>query len=229
MRFDPNREMMRQVALQLDGLTDQLVFVGGVTVGLLITDPASPAVRPTRDVDVITIIESHADYYRLGEQLRRRGFKEDQSEGAPLCRWVAGGWILDVMPTDEQILGFSNRWYRLAALTAEPVSLDADITIRVITAPCFIATKLEAFKGRGRADFLGSHDLEDIVGVVDGRPELVEECVGSPAELRAYLSNEVGQLLGMQAFNEALPGHVLDTGRLPIVRHRLEALARLIG
>lgn len=229
MRFDPNREMMRQVALQLDGLTDQLVFVGGVTVGLLITDPASPAVRPTRDVDVITIIESHADYYRLGEQLRRCGFKEDQSEGAPLCRWVAGGWILDVMPTDEQILGFSNRWYRLAALTAEPVSLDADITIRVITAPCFIATKLEAFKGRGRADFLGSHDLEDIVGVVDGRPELVEECVDSPAELRAYLSNEVGQLLGMQAFNEALPGHVLDAGRLPIVRHRLEALARLIG
>ena len=84
--------------------------------------------------------------------------------------------------------------------------------------PHFIGTKLAAYRGRGNDDPIASHDLEDIVGVVDGRPELVEECVDSPAELRAYLSNEVGQLLGMQAFSEALPGHVLDTGRLPIVR-----------
>lgn len=186
MRIDPNREMMRQVALQLGDLTEQLVFVGGVTAGLLITDPAAPSVRPTRDVDVIAVIESEAAYYRLGEQLRQRGFKEDQSDGAPLCRWVSGGWTLDVMPTDARILGFSNRWYELAAATAQPMSLGDDVSIRVITAPCFVATKLEAFHGGGDGDYLASHDLEDIIGLVEGRPELLEECAAVTASLREY-------------------------------------------
>jgi hypothetical protein len=50
----------------------------------------------------------------FGERLRALGFLEDTSEGAPLCRWVHSGTILDVMPLDEKILGFSNRWYRAA-------------------------------------------------------------------------------------------------------------------
>lgn len=225
MRFDPNREMMRQVALQLDDLTDQLVFVGGVTAGLLITDPAAPSVRPTKDVDVITIIESHTDYYRLSEALRQRGFKEDQSEGALLCRWISGGWILDVMPVDSSILGFSNKWYELAAETAMSIALDDEITIRVISGPCFIATKLEAFYGRGNGDFLASHDLEDIVGVIEGRPELLAECFHAPANLRAYFQKQLTTLLSNRDFSQALPGHVLEAGRLPIVRRRLMAIA----
>ena len=47
--------------------------------------------------------------------------------------------------------------------------------IRIVTAPYFLATKLEAFKGRGKGDFLGSHDLEDFVSVVDGREALLLE------------------------------------------------------
>lgn len=221
MRIDPNREMMRQVACQLGDLTEQLVFVGGVTAGLLITDPAAPSVRPTRDVDVIAVIESEAAYYRLGEQLRQRGFKEDQSDEAPLCRWVSGGWTLDVMPTDARILGFSNRWYELAAVTSQLMSLGNGVSIRVITAPCFIATKLEAFHGRGHGDYLASHDLEDIIALVGGRPELIEECAAAPEPLRAYLQHEVSSLLAESAFNDALPGHVLEEGRLPIVSKRL--------
>lgn len=227
MRFDPNREMMRQVAFQLGDLTEQLVFVGGVTAGLLISDPAAPGVRPTRDVDIITVIESEAAYYRLGEQLRLRGFREDQSEGAPLCRWVSGGWTLDVMPTDARILGFSNRWYALAAATAPLMSLGDDVSIRVINAPCFVATKLEAFHGRGGGDYLASHDLEDIIGLVEGRPELFDECLAAPAPLREYLQQEVSALLAMAAFNDALPGHVLEAGRLPVVRRRLLQISRL--
>lgn len=225
MRPDPNREMMRQVALQLGDLTDQLIFVGGVTAGLLITDPAAPSVRPTKDVDVIAIIESHSDYYLLGEALRQRGFREDQSEGAPLCRWVAGGWILDVMPTHATILGFSNRWYGLAAETAIPMSLGEGISIRVITAPCFIATKLEAFHGRGKRDYLASHDLEDIIGLIEGRPEVMAECAGADDSLRSYLQHELTTLLGMAGFMQALPGHVLEAGRLPVIKQRLVALA----
>lgn len=227
MRPDPNREMMRQVALQLGDLTEQLVFVGGVTAGLLITDPGAPTVRPTKDVDVIAVIESYTDYYRLSELLRQRGFSEDRSEGAPMCRWISGGWQLDVMPTDTSILGVSNRWYVLAASTAQAMVLDGDIRIRVITAPCFIATKLEAFHGRGQRDYLGSHDLEDIIAVIEGRPEIVAECAVASADLQAYLQQELSKLMENDSFMQALPGHVIEGNRLPVVRRRLQELAGL--
>lgn len=227
MRTDPNREMMRQVALQLGDLTEWLVFVGGVTAGLLITDPGASTVRPTKDVDVIAVIESHTDYYRLSELLRQRGFNEDRSQGAPMCRWISGGWQLDVMPTDANILGFSNRWYALAASTAEAMMLDGDIVIRVISAPCFIATKLEAFHGRGQRDYLGSHDLEDIIAVVEGRPEIVAESVAASAELQSYLRSELAMLMANDGFIQALPGHLIEANRLPVVRSRLQELAGL--
>jgi len=79
------------------------------------------------------------------------------------------------MPLDEKILGFSNRWYRAAMEAATMHHLLRDLEIRVVTAPYFLATKLEAFRGRGRGDFLASHDLEDLIFVIDGRSTIVDE------------------------------------------------------
>jgi hypothetical protein len=45
--------------------------------------------------------------------------------------------------------------------------------VHLITAVNFVATKLEAFHGRGANDVTLSHDLEDIVAVIDGRSEIV--------------------------------------------------------
>jgi hypothetical protein len=112
------------------------------------------------------------------------------------------------MPVDSLIIGFTNRWYRPALADARRVSI-GNYEIRVITAPYFLATKLEAFHGRGRNDFRGSHDLEDIVTVIDGRPELVEEVRVAPADLQKYLSGEFGALLSNRSFLDALPGHML--------------------
>jgi hypothetical protein len=80
------------------------------------------------------------------------------------ARWVHQGTILDVIPLDERILGFSNRWYPGAMEAAVRRRLADDLEIRMVTAPFFVATKLEAFKGRGRGDFFGSRDLEDFSG-----------------------------------------------------------------
>lgn len=85
------------------------------------------------------------------------------------------------MPTQGEILGFSNRCYPLALDTAQPQVLPNGRTIRIVTAPVFMATKLEAFRGRGRGDYLLSHDREDMMAVVDGRASLLEECRLSPA------------------------------------------------
>jgi len=60
-------------------------------------------------VDAIAEITSYAQYAAFGDRLRILGFNEDTSEGAPVCRWIQGGIILDVMPLDANVLGFSNR------------------------------------------------------------------------------------------------------------------------
>lgn len=95
-------------------MLDDLVFLGGSVTGLLVTDEAAGDPRATRDVDAIAAINSYAAYAVFGDRLRSLGFAEDTSEGAPLCRWVHHELVLDVMPLNEDILGFSNRWYHPA-------------------------------------------------------------------------------------------------------------------
>jgi hypothetical protein len=229
---DPNVAMLGIVAEHLgDALRAQLVFVGGAVAGLLVTDPASPSIRPTEDVDLVCSALALADYYRLGAQLRERGFMEDARPGAPACRWRIGTLAVDVMPARADILGFSNRWYPLAVETAQRVVLPSKQAVRLVTAPVFVATKLEAFHGRGQGDFLFSHDLEDLLAIVDGRPSLLEECRGSPPGLRRYLADQFAALLATPAFLEALSGHLpgdaASQQRLPALRQTLRLIAGL--
>ena len=108
---DPNVAMMELVAERLgEAMREEFVFIGGAVTGLLITDPGQPAIRPTEDVDLIVHAAVRADYQRVEEGLRKRGFVNDLSKDAPICRWRVGGVTVDVMPTLEEILGFTNRW-----------------------------------------------------------------------------------------------------------------------
>ena len=170
-----NLDLLAEAARLLKPLLGELVFVGGCTTALLITDKAAADVRPTFDVDAIAEITSYAAYADFSERLRKIGFAEDTTEGAPICRWLQKKTILDVMPLDEKILGFSNRWYKPAMESAEERELERGLRIRVVTAVYFCATKLEAFAGRGKDDYLSSRDLEDLAAVIDGRAELVQE------------------------------------------------------
>jgi hypothetical protein len=85
----------------------------------------------------------------------------------------------------------------------------------------FLATKLEAFHSRGQDD-LFSHDLEDVLVVVDGRTELRQEILNAPAEIRAYLQAEFSSLLSNQRFLELLPGLIGDASRESLVLERLK-------
>ncbi len=186
---DPNVSLLARAVEQLgEALLEQLVFVGGAVAGVLITDPEMPKIRPNQDVDVICRVIARSDYHQLGSQLRQRGFQEDSRPGAPLCRCCTDDLVLDLMPTQGEILGFSNRWYPLALDTAQQRRLPSVHSIRIVTAPVFLATKLETFRGRGQGNFLFSHDLEDLMAVVDGRASLLEECRLSPPELRNDLA-----------------------------------------
>lgn len=225
---DPNRALFESVVRLLVPMLDELVFVGGCTTGLFITDPAAGGIRPTKDVDAIVDVISYAEYAALAERLRTLGLAEDTTSDAPLCRWRRDDLIVDVMPVDERILGFSNRWYPAAIETAQTTEIGGHL-VRVVTPALFIATKLDAFHGRGGGDIVASHDLEDIVAVVDGRPEIVSEVAAASTDLRHYIASELGALLENRDFTEALAGFLLpdaaSQGRRSFLEGRLRSLS----
>lgn len=226
----PNLELLELAAERLRLLLEDIVFVGGCTTGLLVTDPGAAPVRMTHDVDVIAEIGSYADYTVFSDRLRALGFEEDTSEGAPLCRWRHTGLLLDVMPLDAKILGFSNRWYPDALRTAVENILPSGLVLRVVTAPYFLGTKIEAFRGRGADDYFASHDLEDLIAVVDGRASLIDEVSTASPELRTFIGKAVQGLLAEPRFLDALPGYLLpdeaNQNRLSQLVRKLQILAR---
>lgn len=205
---NPNLAALETVAAALGDLLSELVLVGGCSVGLLISDEASAPVRETIDVDLIAEVATIGEYYGLCGKLAALGF-QPSAEADHMCRWVKGQLKLDVMPSSDKVLGHStNRWYPEAVASANQETLTNALTVRVISAPLFIATKLEAFYDRGRGDYASSHDLEDIINVVDGRPELLDEIKAAPESVRTYLREEFDELLGDKAFVDAIPMHL---------------------
>lgn len=227
---DPNLRIVGIVAVALGDLCDSLVFVGGCATGLLLTAQRAELIRATQDVDVVARVASITQYHRLEAAVAARGFARDRSPEAPICRWIRDGVRLDLMPT-EPLLGFHNRWYPLAVQSAETVTIPTGATIRLIAAPVFLATKFEAFRGRGQGDYLASHDLEDILTVVDGREQLIAETHAAPAELRKYLADQLSALLATGDFIQAIPGHLpgdpASQSRASILLQRLRLLAEV--
>ena len=136
------------------------------------------------------------------------------------------GVLFDLMPVDAEVLGFSNRWYPYAVQTAEPVELAEGVTIRLVTAVAFVATKLEAFVSRGRGDFVSSHDLEDVLNVVDGREQLVSELAAAPTPLREAVAAVFAGLLAHPDFANVLPGLIAEPERAELIQARLESMSR---
>lgn len=223
---DPNLPYLRQIAEALGELREQVVFVGGAVAGLLVTDPLADAVRATRDVDAV-VNANRALFHRIEEAVAARGFARDISSDV-ICRWVHkdSGLLFDLMPVQPEVLGFSNRWYPYAVDTAVSLDLGADLTIRLVSAVAFVATKLEAFAGRGNGDFMSSHDLEDVLNIVDGREELADEMAAAPAELRQAVAAAFAPLLKNPDFVNVLPGLIAESERAGIVMDRLKALCQ---
>ena len=172
---NPNLKLLADAARLLQPILEELVFVGGCTTALLITDKAAADVRPTLDVDAIAEITTYGGYVAFSEKLKKLGFREDTREGAPSCRWRQHTTTLDVMPLEGSFLGFKTAWYAPALATAEKRVLEPGLTILLINPVYFCASKVEAFRDRGKGDYQSSHDLEDVISVIDGREELVGE------------------------------------------------------
>jgi predicted nucleotidyltransferase len=133
------------------------------------------------------------------------------------------------MPTDPDILGFSNPWYEEAIATAATITLDSGAEIRAATPVLLVATKLCAWKGRGRGDLLRSLDVHDMLTLIDGRPELIDEFRAASPNLRTYIRNELLDLKAEPYLDYAVEGATASYGaigaeRARLVRDRIEEL-----
>lgn len=204
-------------------MCSQVAFVGGCTTGLLLTDEFTlEQVRHTDDVDLIVHVVGQMGWADLQATLRTRGFRDIISDDGPICAMALGGLRVDFMPDDPAILGFSNRWYREALRTAEDFQITGDVCIRLVTPAYFVATKLEAYLGRGNNDSLSSQDIEDILNLFDGRHTLVEEIDAAPRELKRYIAEQLDLLLADGNFDYAVQTAALrDPQREDWIHERL--------
>lgn len=190
---------LETAAAVLGPVLDEVVFVGGATIHLWITDPAAPPVRATEDVDVVCELATQVEYYRLGARLRERGLQEAVGEPV-LCRWRS----------------------------AEPRARPRRHADRPQD-PLLVATKLCAWEGRGAGDLLGSLDIHDVLTLFDGRPELTEEIQASEPPVRRFIETEIAALRAESYFDYAVDGATAPYGslagrRADSVRARIDGL-----
>ncbi|WP_425928601.1 hypothetical protein [Pseudomonas sp. NyZ201] len=228
--FNTLQSMLCEVAKALGPeLCQQMTFVGGCTTGLLLTDAFTrEQVRSTDDVDLIVHVMGPVGFARLQETLSARGFRVSphaDDDDFPVCAMKLGDLRVDFMP-DDNSLGFGNRWYSDAMSTSTVHYLDQGIAINLVSPVYFVATKLEAWKGRGRGDALSSRDIEDILNLVDGRAELQDEIELAAVEVRGYIRRQIGQLLRDGNFEYAVSAQARgDAEREALLFERLESIA----
>jgi hypothetical protein len=222
--------VLASVAEKLDRLGFNYAFVGGSVVCFLLDDAALSPVRPTDDVDVILEVLMSQRYSDIEAKLRDVGFEHDTRQGAPMCRWTLNGLTIDIMPTEGGFLGLNTAWFAEALATATSKQIGR-FRLKIISPVAFIATKLVAFADRGKGDYLASHDLEDLIAVIDGRAAIVEEIASAPAALRSFVVSSLRRINHASEFQEALPGFLPSDSasqrRLPLLRKRLETIGGL--
>jgi len=206
-------------------LQKEVVFVGGATVSLY-ADAAAAEARPTDDVDVVIELASYNGYAALDEQLRKAGFVNDTDSGV-ICRYQMQGIVVDILPTETEVIGFTNKWYSEGFKQAIMVILD-DLAVKIFSFPFFIASKLEAFKNRGGNDYRFSSDFEDIVYVLENNSEAEQLLLKSTDRVKNYLMNEFSILLNDPALEEGLYAH-LEPRNAPQQIIRIESILRKIS
>lgn len=218
---------LQDVSESLTDIIERLVFVGGGVTEILITDSAGRKPRPTEDLDCIIEVASRVEYHKIEEYLIKAGYLNDPNIPPVICRWVKGALILDVMPTLEGILGFTNMWYKDAV--AQPLLhvLPNRVSVNIIHPVYYVATKTEAFRSRGKGDFRASHDFEDIVALVNGRAELIQEMKSAKHDVLEAMRNfwlpHLKSANMMASIKEHLDAYE-DVERTPLIVERFKQM-----
>lgn len=223
--------MLIQAARALGDLSSRVVFTGGATIAEYLDLPPLEAPRPTIDVDVVVELATRREYNDFMGELDRFGWSHPQleEEDHPICRRrTPGGLLVAVMPSDPSVLGFSNRWHAEGFGRTIEIELEHACVVHIFPADVLLASKLQAFADRGCGDWYESHDLEDVVTVLEGRASLVEEVKGASLELREFVRNWAKTLRRHGDYEQIVEAHLhpslVHAGRLEVVLEAVEVL-----
>jgi len=220
-----NLEAIRTVARALRDVNDRIAYVGGAVVALYADDTAAGDVRPTMDIDIVVQIAQMGELGRLEEDLAERGFSRDPFENV-ICRFRLGDILVDVMSTNEVGWAPSNKWFESGMKNLRKIDI-GDVEINILDTPHFLATKFEAYSGRGQNDPRTSWDFEDIVYILDNNLGLIEEVSKSPNNVRQYLIKWFRDIAESPSMQEALEAHLAyetRAGRLATINDKLHQI-----
>ena len=222
-------DSLHVVARHFNGLDIPYAFLGASILPLLVDNPAVQEIRPTIDIDLSVQVVTLPALYKLEERLRALGFRHDTREGAPICRWLVEGIIVDVMPTEAAVFGMASEWFHEAVKTATKMDWGNGVHAPVITRSCFLATKLTAYRDRGTKDPFMSKDLEDIVTLFDGCQETSVLLGDGSLSLRNFIASGMRAHLEDPEFVEAVEGFFradpVSRERSRIVLARMRSIA----
>ena len=223
-----NINLVTQVANGLRELRGKMVFVGGAVISLYTDDPAADEIRPTSDIDMTIDLANYAEWAKMQERLAELNFHPDV-QGHSICSYKFQDIAIDIMPADDSSIGVSNKWYKPGFKYLQQIELPDDIYINILPSPYFLATKLEAFKDRGRNDFYGSHDFEDIIYLLDNRTIIVEEILAADDDVKEYIKAELTAIKNHPQVEEILAMHIhplIREERFKILMDKIERIIK---
>lgn len=222
-----NLALVAKVAQGLHELKDKMVFIGGAIISLYTDDPAAEEIRPTTDIDMTINLANYAEWAQMQERLSELGFFPDP-QGQSICSYKYQDIAIDIMPADDSSIGVSNIWYKPGFKYLQQIALEDGTNINILPSPYFLATKLEAFKDRGKNDFYGSHDFEDIIYLIDNRTTIVEEILTADEEIRQYIKEELTLIKNQKQSDEILAMHIHPLIREERFKMLMEKIKQII-
>lgn len=200
-----NIGVVAEVAKALKELKNQMIFVGGAVVSLYASEPAADEIRPTDDIDLTVKLVNYKSWSDLQDQLSRLGFYPDPF-GHAICSYKYKDIPVDIMPADDSPIGPSNSWYLLGLEDLCSVEVYGEF-IQILSAPCYLAAKFEAFNDRGK-DYRTSHDFEDIIFVLDNREKVVGEIENAHPTIKEFLRQQFQKVLQNSVWEEIVSAHL---------------------
>ena len=222
-----NLALVAQVANGLQELKDKMVFIGGAVISLYTDDPAAEEIRPTADIDMTINLANYTEWAQMQERLAELGFYPDP-QGQSICSYKYQDIAIDIMPADDSSIGVSNIWYKPGFKYLQQIALEDGTNINILPSPYFLATKLEAFKDRGKNDFYGSHDFEDIIYLIDNRTTIVEEILTADEEIRQYIKEELTLIKNNKQADQILAMHIHPLIREERFKMLMEKIEQII-
>jgi hypothetical protein len=219
-----NLATVAKIARLLKDFNERLVYVGGAIISLYTDDSAADEIRPTYDIDLTLEVTTYSHWQKIQSQLASLGIHPNP-EGKSIYSYQYQGIPLDFISAEDDAFGPSNKWYKEGFKDLQKVQVEEEL-ISIFKAPCFLATKIEAFKNRG-SDPRTSHDIEDVVYVLDNRKNIVEEILTAPGNIKYFVISEIKKFKENGILEEVLLAHIhplMQAERLEICMEKLDQI-----